>query len=97
MHELVSHHHMLAVALYFSVIFLGNIPVGSVRNRYRRMSRPWARCLYIPLTISILLRHLLEISYHVIPLVIIAVFAGQFIGARLNFRSHARVESEAGV
>lgn len=97
MHEFVSHHQMLAVALYFSVIFLGNIPVGNLRNRYPRLSRPWARCLYIPLTVSILLRHLLEISSYAIPVVIVAVFAGQFIGARLNFRSLGRVEPETGI
>ncbi|MDH4099061.1 MAG: hypothetical protein OEV28_00605 [Nitrospirota bacterium] len=95
MHEFVSHHHMLAVALYFSVIFVGNIPVGHLRNRYRRLSRPWARCLYIPLTISILLRHFLEISAYAIPFVIVAVIAGQFIGARLNFGDEGGVEPEA--
>ena len=84
MHEFVSHHAMLAMALYLSIVFVGNIPVGNLRSRYRRLSRQWSRCLYIPLTISIILRHFLEISTHVIPFVIVAVFAGQFIGTRLN-------------
>lgn len=86
MEHFIEHHYYAVLACFVSFIVIGNIPVGHLRNRYARFSRPWARCLYIPIVVNIILRRLLGFSYDIIPLVIIAVIAGQFMGARLPLR-----------
>jgi hypothetical protein len=84
MHEMVANHYWAALSVLLSVVFTVNIPVGVLRRRYPKFSRPWARCIYIPIVINIILRRLAGFTYGVIPLVLIALFAGQFLGERLR-------------
>lgn len=80
----LSDHHYAAIAIFFSVILAGNIPVGFYRKRFSRFSRPWARCLYIPILANIILRRFFGLGYDIIPFTILVVIAGQFIGARIG-------------
>ncbi len=84
MHEMVANHYWAALSVLLSIVFTVNIPVGVLRRRYPKFSRPWARCIYIPIVINIILRRLAGFTYGVIPLVLIALFAGQFLGERLR-------------
>lgn len=84
MHELVANHYWAAFSAFLSIVFAGNIPVGVLRRRYPKFSRPWARCIYIPIVVNIVLRRLAGFTYGVIPFVIIALFAGQFVGVKLK-------------
>lgn len=77
-------HHYGALFTFLSLIFAGNIPVGFYRKRFQRFSRPWARCLYIPILANIFLRRFFGLGYDIIPFTIFVVIAGQFIGARIN-------------
>lgn len=89
MHELVANHYWIALSALLAVVFTVNVPVGVLRRRYPKFSRPWARCIYIPIVINIILRRLAGFTYGVIPLVIIALFAGQFLGIKLKGSARA--------
>lgn len=84
MHNFISAHHYGALFAFLSVILAGNVPVGFYRKRFQRFSRPWARCIYIPILANIILRRFFNLGYDVIPFTILVVFAGQFIGARIG-------------
>lgn len=83
MHEFVAGHYWTAFSVFLSIVFALNIPVGVLRGRYPKFSRPWARCIYIPVVANIVLRRLAGFTSGIIPFVIIALFAGQFVGVRL--------------
>ena len=76
-------HYDLIIA-FLAVILAFNIPIGFYRKRFAKFSRPWARCIYIPILLNIVLRRLFGFSYVVIPVSVIALLAGQFIGARIG-------------
>lgn len=80
----MSAHHYGALFAFLSLIFAGNIPIGFYRKRFLRFSRPWARCLYIPILANIILRRFFGLGYDIIPFTILVVIAGQFIGARIG-------------
>ena len=76
-------HYDLIIA-FLALILAFNIPIGFYRKRFAKFSRPWARCIYIPILLNIVLRRLFGFSYVVIPVSVIALLAGQFIGARIG-------------
>ena len=76
-------HYDLIIA-FLAVILAFNIPIGFYRKRFAKFSRPWARCIYIPILLNIVLRRLFGFSYVVIPVSVVALLAGQFIGARIE-------------
>ncbi len=70
-----------SVLLFFLVVVVAtNIPFGYLRRGYKRFSRPWARTLYIPIVINIVLRRFLGLAFKVIPFVVGAVIVGQLLG-----------------
>ncbi len=46
----------LPPGLISCVIFLIHVPFGFLRVRYKKFSRPWGRCLYIPIMLNIIAR-----------------------------------------
>jgi len=76
-------HYDLIIA-FLALILAFNIPIGFYRKRFAKFSRPWARCIYIPILVNIVLRRLFGFSYVVIPVSVAVLLAGQFIGARIE-------------
>lgn len=76
-------HYELIIA-FLALILAFNIPIGFYRKRFAKFSRPWARCIYIPILLNIVLRRLFGFSYVVIPVSVVVLLAGQFIGARIE-------------
>ena len=76
-------HYDLIIA-FLALILAFNIPIGFYRKRFAKFSRPWARCTYIPIRLNIVFRRLFGFSYGVIPVSVVALLAGQFIGARIE-------------
>ncbi|MEE9614204.1 MAG: hypothetical protein V3W31_04520, partial [Thermodesulfobacteriota bacterium] len=56
-----NYHWVLAAFLIFVVAT--SIPAGYLRGRYPKFSRPWARCLYIPIVINIIIRRVVGLSF----------------------------------
>jgi hypothetical protein len=76
-------HYDLIIA-FLALILAFNIPIGFYRKRFAKFSRPWARCIYMPILLNIVLRRLFGFSYVVIPVSVVVLLAGQFIGARIE-------------
>jgi len=61
---------------------------GFFRGRFKRFSRPWSRCLYIPITMTIVVRHFIldwdwqTAMVYLWPATLIAHVFGGFLGAR---------------
>ena len=66
---------------------------GFFRVRFKRFSRPWSRCLYIPIVINIVVRRFLldwdwqTAVVYLWPATLIAHILGGFLGARYRNRS----------
>ncbi len=68
--------------------FLIHFPFGFFRVRFKKFSRPWSRCLYIPIVISIVARHFIldwewqTAAVYLWPVALIAHLLGGFLGTR---------------
>jgi hypothetical protein len=75
-----------AVTAYLVFVVIISIPFGYLRRRYPGYSRPWARCLYIPILINIILGRVVGLTYGTIPFITCAFVLGQFIGGKMSER-----------
>ena len=83
--------------LVFSLFltFFLHLPFGFYGARFERFTRPWGRCLYIPIVITIILRRSLGIGYGLIPYFIAVALIGQVIGKRLGRKRLALFSKKA--
>lgn len=74
--------------LISAAVFLIHFPFGFFRVRFKKFSRPWSRCLYIPIVLNIVARRfLLDWEWQTAMLylwsaTLIAHIFGGLIGAR---------------
>ncbi len=70
------------------IAFLVHFPFGFYRVRYKKFSRPWSRCLYIPIVLNILVRRFIlhwdwqTALIYLWPAVLIAHIVGGYVGSR---------------
>ena len=68
--------------------FVIHFTFGFYRSRFKRFSRPWSRCLYIPIVINIVVRRFVlhwawqTAMIYLWPATLIAHILGGFLGAR---------------
>ena len=63
------------------VIFIINLPFGFFRVRFKRFTRPWGRCIYIPILINIFIRYvILDWDWTAIPYFASAAILGHILG-----------------
>ena len=68
--------------------FVIHFTFGFFRVRFKRFSRPWSRCLYIPIVINIVVRRFLldwnwqTAMVYLWPATLIAHILGGFLGTR---------------
>ncbi len=68
--------------------FVIHFTFGFFRGRFKRFSRPWSRCLYIPIVINIVVRRFVlgwgwqTAMVYLWPVTLIAHILGGFLGAR---------------
>ncbi|MBE9502728.1 MAG: hypothetical protein IME96_00960 [Proteobacteria bacterium] len=74
------------LSLSLFIAFLLHFPFGFYGARFVKFSRPWGRCLYIPILITIILRRYLGIGYEFIPYFILVALTGQVVGKWLGRR-----------
>ena len=78
------YYYVLGAYLFF--VFLMSVPCGYLRRGYRRWSRPCARTLYIPITVSIIMRSVLGLKASAIPFILAAFIAGFYVGGLVRAR-----------
>lgn len=68
--------------------FVIHFTFGFFRGRFKRFSRPWSRCLYIPIVINIVVRRFVlgwgwqTAMVYLWPATLIAHILGGFLGVR---------------
>ncbi|HEY6871422.1 MAG TPA: hypothetical protein VI298_01715 [Geobacteraceae bacterium] len=67
--------------------FAINVPLGYLRQNYRKFSFGWYFYVHISIPLIIYLRIKAGFSWMIIPLTISAAVAGQLVGGRLRKRS----------
>ena len=82
--------------LFVSVLaFLVHFTFGFYRVRFKKFSRPWSRCLYIPIVINIVMRRFVlhwdwqTAMIYLWPATLIAHILGGVIGARYRPERHS--------
>lgn len=83
MSYLITTHNYFIIFAFLALNLIGNVPVGFYRKRFKRFSRPWARCIYIPILVNIILRRLLHINISIVPFTVLFILIGQFIGSMI--------------
>lgn len=83
MSHFITTHNYFIIFAFLALNLIGNVPVGFYRKRFKRFSRPWARCIYIPILVNIILRRLLHINFSIAPFTILFILTGQFIGSMI--------------
>lgn len=74
------------VALVALAVFLLNMPFGYWRQGVRKFSWRWFLAIHVPVPAVVGLRLWAGLSWHFIPVFVVAFFAGQRLGAALRQR-----------
>ncbi|MBI5234131.1 MAG: hypothetical protein HY880_07235 [Deltaproteobacteria bacterium] len=84
----IAENYILSLGVFFFVVFIINLPFGYLRKRHKKLTKPWARCIYIPILLNYILRKSAGLSYgfKLLPVVIVVVVAGQLLGAAFSKR-----------
>ena len=81
----------LGVSLAVLII---NLPFGFYRVRYKRFTRPWGRCIYIPILINIILRRfILNWDWDVVLYLFSAAILGHILGGFWGKRQQKKREA----
>ncbi|OIN99088.1 MAG: hypothetical protein AUJ51_13560 [Elusimicrobia bacterium CG1_02_56_21] len=67
-----------------TAVFLLNLPFGHMRSKAAPFSARWMLAIHIPVPFVFLLRKFSGFTWKVIPLLILADIAGQFIGGKIK-------------
>ncbi len=77
-------HGLLPLLGLILIAFAINMPLGYLRQNYRKFTFGWYFYVHISIPLIIYLRIKAGFSWMFIPLTLGAAFAGQLIGGRLN-------------
>ncbi|HCW93066.1 MAG TPA: hypothetical protein DHM44_05235 [Flexistipes sinusarabici] len=61
-----------------------NVPFGVARKKFRKFSLGWFLCIHAPIPVVAFIRISTQISFKLIPVLIIAAIAGQMTGSRVK-------------
>lgn len=81
---MVTLNSIIAVVLLVLAAFILNLPFGYFRAPTKKFSFKWFLYIHLPIPFIYLLRTIAEMSYRVIPLLVIGAIIGQVFGGRLN-------------
>ncbi len=90
---------MMDLKLLISVaVFLVHFPFGFFRVGFKKFSRPWSRCLYIPIVINIVARRFVldwewqTAMVYLWPATLMAHILGGFLGTRYKSREQSEAD-----
>ena len=78
--------------------FVVHFPFGFFRVRYKKFSRPWSRCLYIPIVLNIVVRRFVldwqwqTAIVYLWPATLLAHILGGYIGSRHKSSNNIKTE-----
>ena len=85
----------LGVSLAVLII---NLPFGLFRVRCKRFTRPWGRCIYIPILINIVLRRfILHWDWDAVPYLFSAAILGHILGGLWGRHQQKKAVSDVGI
>lgn len=67
------------------IVFVINLPFGHVRSKSTKFSKRWIIAIHVPIPFVFLLRVFSGFNWTVIPLMVLADVAGQFVGGKLKY------------
>ena len=73
----------LAAGIAF-LTFLINLPFGYMRNRTKKFSLKWFLCIHLPIPLIFVARVSSNLSYHFIPIFVLAALGGQILGGKIE-------------
>ncbi|HMK43795.1 MAG TPA: hypothetical protein VK445_06620 [Dissulfurispiraceae bacterium] len=75
---------MTALLFVILAAFLLNIPFGYFRRNERKYSWRWFLYIHMPIPLIVAARLLTNTEFKYVPLIVLAAFAGQYLGGRLG-------------
>ena len=87
--------NLYAIRLGVSLaVLIINLPFGFYRVRYKKFTRPWGRCIYIPILINIILRRfILNWDWDGVPYLFAAAILGHVLGGLWGKRQQKKREA----
>jgi hypothetical protein len=79
---------MLKIVLVAAAVFALNLPFGYWRAGVRKFSPAWFFAVHLPVPGVVALRYLSGLGFqlYTYPVLVLAYFAGQFVGGRVRLR-----------
>jgi hypothetical protein len=74
-------------AVVTGIVFLTvliNFPFGYLRNKAKKFSFKWFLCIHLPIPFIFLARVSAHLGYRYVPLFVLAAFAGQILGGKIE-------------
>jgi hypothetical protein len=69
----------------FSMTVMINLLFGFLRSRTRKFSLNWFLCIHLPIPLILFARLSSHLTYHYIPIFVIAALTGQILGGKIEF------------
>lgn len=73
-----------AVTGIFSLTVMINLLFGFLRNKTRKFSLNWFLCIHLPIPLIFFARVSSHLSFHYIPIFVIAALTGQILGGKIE-------------
>ena len=87
--------NLYAIRLGVSLaVLIINLPFGFFRVRYKKFTRPWGRCIYIPILINIILRRFI-LDWDGVPYLFAAAILGHVLGGLWGKRQQKKREAKS--
>lgn len=68
----------------FSLTVMINLLFGFLRNKARKFSFNWFLCIHLPIPLIFFARVSSHLSFHYIPIFVIAALTGQILGGKIE-------------
>ena len=80
--------YFITVICLVVLVFTLNLPMGYLRQNYRKFSLGWFFYVHVSIPLIVYMRIKFGVSWHMIPLTLAGAVAGQVVGGRLHRNQH---------
>ena len=75
---------LLLIVCTTTFAFVLNLPFGYLRSKSKRYSIAWLLYIHLPVPFIFVARNWADLSYAVVPVILIGAVAGQLLGGRIK-------------